>query len=222
MPTCHVVSLRRRVDGECGDRRGPQRTVRRLLRGEDRRVDDDVAGRDGHGRAVRCHDRHEVVVRPAPGQGRQVVRPIDGRAVVGVVRPGMTTVRIRASTRRLSWAATRSTDRRGWTLLSNRSPAIRSEVDLLREGEVDGRDERRELTLALGRSLLAKVVVSRAEMDVSGVDDPEHPPGVSPPCQHGLRWQRGSEPWSASDDGGCERGAPMTPRPLPRILVAPL
>ena len=48
------------------------------------------------------------------------------------------------------------------------------QVDLLGEREVDGRLEGRELALALGRRLLAEVVVARTEMDVRGMDDPEH------------------------------------------------
>ena len=48
------------------------------------------------------------------------------------------------------------------------------EVDLLGQGEVDGRLEGRELALALGGRLLSEIVVSRTEMDVRGVDDPEH------------------------------------------------
>ena len=48
------------------------------------------------------------------------------------------------------------------------------EVDLLGEGKVDGRLEGRELALALGGRLLTEIVVSRAEMDVRGMDDPEH------------------------------------------------
>ena len=54
---------------------------------------------------------------------------------------------------------------------SNRSPAIRNEVDLLGDREVDGGAERGELPLALGRRLLAEVVVAGAEMDVGGVDE---------------------------------------------------
>ena len=46
------------------------------------------------------------------------------------------------------------------------------EVDLLGEGQVDGGLEGGELALALGGRLLAEVVVTRAEMDVCGVDDP--------------------------------------------------
>ncbi len=48
------------------------------------------------------------------------------------------------------------------------------EVDLLGQGKVDGRLEGRELALALGGRLLSEIVVSRTEMDVRGVDDPEH------------------------------------------------
>ena len=84
----------------------------------------------------------------------------------------MMTVRILASARRLSCAATRSTERRGWTLLSNRSPAIRKRSTFSAMREVDGRREGRELALALGARLLAEVVVARTEMDVGGVDDP--------------------------------------------------
>ena len=45
------------------------------------------------------------------------------------------------------------------------------EVDLLREGEVDGRLEGRELPLALRGGLLAEVLVPRAEMHVRGVEE---------------------------------------------------
>ena len=46
------------------------------------------------------------------------------------------------------------------------------EVDLLGEGQVDGRAERGELAIPLGGGLDPEVVVTRAEMDVRGVDDP--------------------------------------------------
>ena len=46
------------------------------------------------------------------------------------------------------------------------------EVDLLGQGQVDGRPERRELAIPLGGGLHTEVVVTRAEMDVRGVDDP--------------------------------------------------
>ena len=223
MPTCHVVSpSAARVGGRCGDRWGPQRAVGRLLRGEDGRVDDHVAGRDRHGRVIRCHDRHEVVVRPAPGQGRQVVRPIDGRAVVGIVGsrddhgpdPGVDQA---LELRRDALDRSARLD-----VAVEQVAGDQEEVDLLCEGQIDGRDERRELTLALGRSLLAKIVVSRAEMDVSGVDDPEHPPGVSPPCQHGLRWQRGSKPLVRVRRWWMRARRPHDSSPATRILAASL
>ena len=48
------------------------------------------------------------------------------------------------------------------------------DVGLLGQGKVDRRLEGRELALALGSRLLSEIVVPRAEMDVRGVDDPEH------------------------------------------------
>ena len=86
----------------------------------------------------------------------------------------MMTVRIFASASRLSSAATRSTDRRGWTLESNRSPAMRKRSTFSREGEVDGRLEGGELAFPLSRGLLTEIVVACAEMHVRRVDDPEH------------------------------------------------
>ena len=38
--------------------------------------------------------------------------------------------------------------------------------------ELDGTGERRELSFALGGSLLAEIVVACAQMDVRGMDDP--------------------------------------------------
>ena len=46
------------------------------------------------------------------------------------------------------------------------------EVDALRDREVHGGREGRELPFALGSRLLSEVVVTGAEMDVGGVDDP--------------------------------------------------
>ena len=84
----------------------------------------------------------------------------------------MMTVRILASPSRLSCAATRSTERRGWTLLSNRSPAIRNRSTFSAMRQVDGGGEGGELALTLGARLLAEVVVAGTEMDVGGMDDP--------------------------------------------------
>ncbi len=46
------------------------------------------------------------------------------------------------------------------------------EVHLLDEREIDRTGERRELSFALGGSLLAEIVVARAQVDVGGMDDP--------------------------------------------------
>ena len=46
------------------------------------------------------------------------------------------------------------------------------EIDLLREGEVDGCGEGGELPFTLGARLLAEVVVASTEMDIGGMDDP--------------------------------------------------
>src|SRR4029077_15003454 len=48
------------------------------------------------------------------------------------------------------------------------------QVDLLGKGQVHGRLERGELSLALGRRLLPQIVMTGAEMNVRGMDDPEH------------------------------------------------
>ena len=115
-----------------------------------------------------------------------------------------------ASTRRCSSAATRSTERRGWTFESNRSPAIRTRSTFSAMARSTVRPERGELPLTLGRGLIAEVVVTGTEMDVSCVDDPEHP----------LRLASSSVTCPARPSGGrCERGAPMTPRSLPRLSL---
>ena len=53
------------------------------------------------------------------------------------------------------------------------------DVDLLGDREIDRRPERGELSLTLGGRLLAEVRVTRAEMDVSGVEESEHPVGLA-------------------------------------------
>ena len=56
--------------------------------------------------------------------------------------------------------------------IRDRVAGDQDEVDALRDREVNGRGERRELPFALGSRLLSEVVVTGAEMDVGGVDDP--------------------------------------------------
>ena len=54
-------------------------------------------------------------------------------------------------------------------------PRDQEDIDLLGESEIDGGLERRELSLSLGTRLFAEIVVSCAEMDVGGMDQPQHP-----------------------------------------------
>ena len=48
------------------------------------------------------------------------------------------------------------------------------EVRALRQGQVDCGPERRELPFPLRGRLLAEIVMPRTEMDVRGMDDPQH------------------------------------------------
>ena len=82
------------------------------------------------------------------------------------------------------------------------------QVDLLGQGEVDRRLERRELALALGGRLLAEIVVPRAEMDVRGVDDPEHRAAACLPGGH------------VSDDRGVSRCPGVRDADAPRGVGA--
>ena len=82
------------------------------------------------------------------------------------------TIRIRASTRRLSCGGDALHRPARLDVGVEQVAGDQEEVDLLGEGQVDGGDEGGELPLALGAGLLTEVVVARAEMDVRGVDDP--------------------------------------------------
>ena len=87
----------------------------------------------------------------------------------------MMTVRIFAAASRLSSAATALDGAAGLDVRVEQVAGDQEEVHLLGQGEVDGGLERRELALSLGGGLLAEIVVSRTEMDVCGVDEPQHP-----------------------------------------------
>ena len=136
-------------------------------------MDDGVAARRG-GPLARSgvEDGHEVVALGAAGQRLEVVGAVDRRAVVDVVGARDDD----GPDARLDEALELGGD------ALDRAPRLdvgveevagdQEEVDLLGEGQVDGRAERGELALALGGRLVPEVVVARAEMDVGGVDDP--------------------------------------------------
>ncbi len=124
---------------------------------------------------VRVQDGHEVVVGAAAGQGRQVVGPVDRGTVVDVVGA--------RDDHRADPAVDQPLELGGDAL--DRPPRLdvrveqvagdQEQVHLLGQGEVDGGLEGRELTLPLSAGLFAEIVVSRAQMDVGGVDEPQHP-----------------------------------------------
>src|SRR5919197_1816415 len=155
------------------------------------------------------------------------------------------TVRTRASARRLSSAATRSTDRLGWTFESNRSPATRT------RSTCSARARSTVATNALNcRSRCAAAdsprSACRAPRCTSAVcrsrsmrggglpDDLRHPgrrfrteaTGQPPGPAAAIRpTAPRRSPWVARTDGARpprdpvhERGAPIAPRPSPRIF----
>ena len=134
------------------------------------------------------------------GQRRQVVGAVDRRPVVDVVRArddDRPDPRVGEPLQLRGDALDRA------ARLDVRVEQVagdQEEVDLLGEGEVDGRLECRELALALRRRLLAEIVVAGAEMDVRGMDDPEHRGAALPP--------RGS--WL--EDRGVSRAGPDADR----------
>ena len=155
-----------------GDAEVAQRAVRRSLGREHRAVDDDIARRQVDARRLGVEDRHPVVGGRAAGQRLEVVRAIDRRAVVAVVR---------------ARDDDRADLRRGQALelgrhALDRAPGLdvaveevtrhEEEVDLLAQGEIDRGREGAELALPLSACLFPEIVVARPEMDVRGVDDP--------------------------------------------------
>ena len=148
--------------------------MRRALRGEHPAVDDRIERAEVDPRVLGVEDRHQVVVGRATRQRREVVGPVDRRAVVDVMGardddapdPGLGQALElgRHALHRPSWLDVRI----------EQVARDQEEIHLLREGEVDRRLEGRELALALGGRLLAEIVMPGAEVDVRGVDDPEH------------------------------------------------
>ena len=149
-----------------------QRAVRGPLRREDRGVDDDVAGRQVDARRVRRDDRDQVVVGRAATERLEVVRAIDRRAVVDIVRTRGDDGPDLGVDEALELGGDALDRSARLDVAVEQVAGDQEQVDLLGEGEVDGRHEGGELALPLGGGLLTEVVVASAEMDVRGVDDP--------------------------------------------------
>ena len=152
-----------------------ERAVRRALRGEHPAVDDDVAGGQVDRRVVGIEHGHEVVVRAAAGERRQVVGPVDRRPIEHVVRARDDHRADLGLDQPLELGRDALHRAARLDVRVEEVAGDQEEVDLLGQGEVDGRLERRELALTLGAGLLAEIVVSRAQMDVCGMDQPQHP-----------------------------------------------
>ena len=125
-------------------------------------------------------DREQV--RPdGAGQRREVIGTVDGGAVVDVVgardedRPDPRVDEPAELGRDELHRAARLDVR------VEEIPGDEDEVDLLGDGQVDGRAERRELALALRGGLFAEVRVAGTEVNVGRVEHSEHsvcrPPG---------------------------------------------
>ncbi len=190
-----------------------ERAARRALGREDAAVDQRIDGPQVDPRMVRVEDGDHVVVRPDAGHLGQVVGPIDRRPVVDVVGARDDD---RPDARVGQPLELRRDPLHGAARLDVRVEQVagdQEEVDLLRQREVDRRLEGRELPLPLCGRLLTEIVVSRAQMDVRGVDDPEHRAAAVLPGGHARTTGSPSRRW-------CERGAPMTPRSPTPISMA--
>ena len=124
------------------------------------------------GRPFRGEDRDPVVVRRAAGQRLEVVRPIDRRAIVGVVRPRDDDGPDLGRGEALELGGDALDGPARLDVAVEQVAGDQDEVDLLRQRQVDGGDEGGELPFALGAGLFAEVVMTGAEMDVRGMDDP--------------------------------------------------
>ena len=206
----------------------PERAVRGALGAEHLAVDHRVDGRQVDGRVVGVEDGDHALVGVRAGHRRQVVGPVDRRPVVAVVRardddapdPGV------GEPLQLGRDALDRPAR--LDVRVEQVAGDEEEVDLLRDGEVDGSLEGRELAFALSGRLLTEIVVSRTQVDVSGMDDPEHRDVGLPPRGWfaGLIEESAMRSRERTAGGGprylCERGAPMTPRsptPLSTVIV---
>ena len=151
-----------------------ERAVRGPLGGEDLGMDRRVDGRDPDLRRVRRDDRDQVVLGRAAGERLEVVGTVDRGAVVAVVRAGDDDRPDLRLAEAASSAATRSTDRLGCVLESNRSPATRNRSTLSSIARSTAALNA-ALALTLGCRGFSEVGVTSAEMDVRGVEQSEHP-----------------------------------------------
>ncbi len=158
-----------------------ERAVRGALGREDAAVDGRLERGELDRRMVRIEDRDHLLGRGrgcAAGHGGEVVCPIDRGAVVDVVGardddgPDPRFDQAGELRRDALHRAARLDVR------VEQVAGDQEQVDLLGQGEIDRGLERRELTFALGGRLLTEIVVPRAEMDVRGMDDPEHRPAT--------------------------------------------
>ena len=175
MPTRHVDGL---AEASAAVRRRSaepdERAVRRALGGEDLADDDEVERRQVDRGMVGIDDRDQVVAGRTAGHRGEVVGAIDRGPVEAVVGardddrpdPGLGQA--------LEFGGDALDRAARLDVRVEQVAGDQEEVDLLGQGKVDGRLEGRELALALGGRLLSEIVVSRTEMDVRGVDDPEH------------------------------------------------
>ena len=207
MPTCHVARSSAATSKPASGLRGARFVAKtRPWTDEVERPEDDV-------RAVGREDHEAVRVGRQPASAGEVVGAVDRRAVVDVV--GARDQRPSGSRRR------RAAELGGDPLDRAARLGVRveqvagdeDEVDLLREGEVDGGPEGRELALALGGRLLAEVGVAGPEMDVGRVEQAEH-------RRHCARSDgaRGAPDRGARPRGGPRPSAPRGDRQQSPVL----
>ncbi len=155
-----------------GDIEIPEWAVRRALRREDRAMYDDVARRDVDRRTFRRQDGHQVVVRCAPGETLEIVRAVDRRAVIRIVRPGQHDGPDPGPDEPLELGRDTLDRTARLDVAVEQVACDQKEIDLLRDRQIDRCDEGGELALSLRGGLLAEVVMAGAEVDVRGMDDP--------------------------------------------------
>ena len=148
--------------------------MRGSFRREDPAVDDRLQRREVDRRVIGIEDRDHLLCRVAAAHLDEVVGPVDRRVVEDVVGarddhgPDPRICEARELGRHALDGAARL------DIGVEQVAGDQEQFDLLGQGEIDSCLERRELAFALRGRLLTEIVVPRAEMDVSGMDDPEH------------------------------------------------